>query len=283
MRKISENAIQPYVRGCHWYDHRRDLHFGPRHNYAYQFFYLHRGTARVVIDDEGYELQSGDLILYGPRQCHTIEVKGEATCATVCFSWSLPSDERAEVGNGTVGIHTPQTLQLCDPPMMLEGLPSLPCRIHLEDRYRPKAARILMELTERYRGRGRSTLRVRARMLDWFALLLSAYRGEQMDAEESVERIMEVLRRRYSQPLNRAEVARIVKMSESHLTTLLRVHRQTNFTEALTAIRLEEALDLLRHTRLQVKEISRRCGFTSPCYFVRRFKQHFGTSPGALR
>ena len=60
----------------------------------------------------------------------------------------------------------------------------------------------------------------------------------------------------------------------------------TTFRSELMRLRLERAHAMLRDERFRsvpVDEIARRCGFSDVSHFRRRFRQHFDTSPGALR
>ena len=47
--------------------------------------------------------------------------------------------------------------------------------------------------------------------------------------------------------------------------------------------RLEQGVQLLRHTGLNVREIAFRCGFASPFHFSRLVKARHGAAPRELR
>ncbi len=51
----------------------------------------------------------------------------------------------------------------------------------------------------------------------------------------------------------------------------------------LNRLRLEKAACLLQGTGLSVAEVSERCGFSAPSYFIRAFSRRFGISPGVFR
>lgn len=50
-------------------------------------------------------------------------------------------------------------------------------------------------------------------------------------------------------------------------------------TEFINIIRLKEAVNLMSEEECNVSEAAYRTGFSSPTYFTRRFKQHYGQSP----
>lgn len=53
--------------------------------------------------------------------------------------------------------------------------------------------------------------------------------------------------------------------------------------EIIRVTRLKKAEHLLKTTQMTVSEISYEVGFSSPSYFSKCFKEHFGTAPGELR
>jgi AraC-like DNA-binding protein len=54
-------------------------------------------------------------------------------------------------------------------------------------------------------------------------------------------------------------------------------------TEFIRKIKLEKAKELLNTTDLTVSEISYKVGFSSPSYFTKCFKLHFGNIPKEFR
>ncbi len=50
-------------------------------------------------------------------------------------------------------------------------------------------------------------------------------------------------------------------------------------TEFIRSIRLKRATELIREGRLSMSEIAYQCGFSSPSYFNKRFKEMFGVNP----
>lgn len=67
--------------------------------------------------------------------------------------------------------------------------------------------------------------------------------------------------------------------SPNHLSKLF--HRATGeqIVKRITRLRLQRAVDALRHTRLSVKQIAAGCGFGDANYFARVFSQHTGCAP----
>lgn len=99
-------------------------------------------------------------------------------------------------------------------------------------------------------------------------------------------RIMACIKERFcDHQLDASSVAREVNISPRYLHKILAQH-STTFLRELFAVRLEQARTMLENplfAELSVSEIGWRCGFCDSSHFSRRFKLHFGQSPGMLR
>lgn len=102
-------------------------------------------------------------------------------------------------------------------------------------------------------------------------------------------------------PLNLAQACRALidddfsqSVTVEELAQRLEVDRATLFRHFRSAygispktyidqLRLHKARDLLTETHLPVKEIAMLCGYNSPDYFIRRFRQATGQPPGQWR
>ncbi len=71
--------------------------------------------------------------------------------------------------------------------------------------------------------------------------------------------------------------------SPEHISRMLLRQTGYHFTDILTEIKLEHAMEYLEKTRLTVAEISAKCGFISPAYFSRLFKKQTGIPPNRYR
>ena len=58
---------------------------------------------------------------------------------------------------------------------------------------------------------------------------------------------------------------------------------KVNFSAWLNEFRVEKAKEMLRDTRLSIREISLACGYTDANYFARVFKRITGKTPSEYR
>jgi AraC-like DNA-binding protein len=91
----------------------------------------------------------------------------------------------------------------------------------------------------------------------------------------------------YLQPeLSLAELAKILDISKSELTSLLNYHMGTNFFSFVNQYRLKTVLQKLedpKQNHLTILSIAFDCGFNSKSTFNNFFKEHTGVTPTAYR
>ena len=104
-----------------------------------------------------------------------------------------------------------------------------------------------------------------------------------LGVEPLLAAVLDVIERRYREPISLRDVADDVGLTPGHLTTV--VGRRTGRTvqQWITERRMREARRLLADTDLTVDEVARRVGYREAGYFVRRFRVAHGVTPGAWR
>jgi len=83
--------------------------------------------------------------------------------------------------------------------------------------------------------------------------------------------------------LSVARLADRLGLSADYLSHLFRTVRGEKLTTYIEDQRLRRAAELLLQTGLSVKEAAWASGFAQPSYFIRRFRERWGTSPGDWR
>lgn len=85
------------------------------------------------------------------------------------------------------------------------------------------------------------------------------------------------------QQLSLSEVAKKAGLSVSLLQLRFKEHFGTSPMKYLAEYRLKHAGELLTKTSLPIKNIAEECGFSDSNYFIRCYKEFFGTSPARQR
>lgn len=108
-----------------------------------------------------------------------------------------------------------------------------------------------------------------------------------MAKSEYIENVIKFILSRSDDELGELTVKKatsILKTSRSHIYHAF--HDEMNITpgQYLCNIKNLRSAVLLETDRLKtIKQISRELGFSSSDYFIRVFKEHFGTTPGKYR
>lgn len=96
-------------------------------------------------------------------------------------------------------------------------------------------------------------------------------------------RVADYLEAHFAEPLSLDEVAAAVGMDKFALCHLYKAKRGDSIMESLKKIRIAKAKRLLRFSSDSVAEIGLQCGFESASYFIRRFREECGCTPGEYR
>lgn len=100
---------------------------------------------------------------------------------------------------------------------------------------------------------------------------------------DPLQRAMSYLAERLDGKVKVPELARLVGVSPSHLSTLFRRATGGGVLAHHTALRMARARQLLDTTDATVTEIASELGFDDPFYFSRVFRKHHGMSPSGFR
>lgn len=83
----------------------------------------------------------------------------------------------------------------------------------------------------------------------------------------------------YQSDLSLETAAEHVSLSPRYLSKVFKEETGINFTDYVTQVRLEKAVELIVSTDDTVEQISRQCGFNSSGYFIKKFKDQYGVTP----
>lgn len=99
---------------------------------------------------------------------------------------------------------------------------------------------------------------------------------------DSLKKAIAYIRHNYQSSISINDVAEHTGIGERYLRKLFSQHLNLSPLDYLNQLRINKSIELLRNTEMSVKEICFQCGFQSPQYFSRIFKQQMGTSPRGL-
>ncbi len=100
---------------------------------------------------------------------------------------------------------------------------------------------------------------------------------------DSIYRSLTFINERYADGISAADVATAVGMSYSRFSRLFGSVTGRSFKEHLNLVRIKKAEELLITTEDTIFEITEKCGYCSPSYFIMTFKKAKGVTPHAYR
>ena len=107
--------------------------------------------------------------------------------------------------------------------------------------------------------------------------------AREKEAVSIIEKAKSYIRDNYKKDISLDEVSREVDISPYYFSKLFKQETGGNFIEYLTEIRLRNARELLKDSRLSIKEICMESGYSDPNYFSRIFKKYEGVTPSEFR
>jgi AraC-like DNA-binding protein len=101
--------------------------------------------------------------------------------------------------------------------------------------------------------------------------------------DDPLQRAMNYLGERLDGTVRVPELARMVGVSPTHLTSLFRRATGGGVLAHHTSLRMARARQLLDTTDATIAEVAREVGYDDPFYFSRHFRRHHGMSPSSFR
>lgn len=101
--------------------------------------------------------------------------------------------------------------------------------------------------------------------------------------DQTIRRVKELVVSRLDQDVSLLFIAEQVHLNHQYLSTLFKVKTGINYSDYVTACRMNKARELLSSTHLKVYEIANLCGYASSNHFMAMFRQHCGVKPTEYR
>jgi AraC-like DNA-binding protein len=155
----------------------------------------------------------------------------------------------------------------------------------------PDAAMILDQIGTAAFSEGIETMRIEAKALELFSVILDWHRGRKALAlpplnEQDRLGITQALRyaeEHLSEPLVLRSLAKQASMSRSKFTSVFKNHTGLSVAEYVRHLRMEKALDFVKNTSVPLGEIAALVGYRKHSNFSQVFRDRYGVTPGAFR
>lgn len=226
------------------------------------------GAARWTCAGEAFEVEAGDIVLVRPLTAHEVRPDGDRPWHHwVVMFHARPHWQDWMGWSATGGVAGAALLRTPDAKLRRRITYHWAlCHKRLHSGF-PAAEALAMAQLEQ--------------TLIWCHQALSDSSTDGLD--DRISAAMQFIIKHLQTPLDRAEIAQAVNLSESHLADLFRRQVGTAPMQWVEDQRMQRARLLLRTTDASVQTIAFELGFASPYYFSNRFRRHVGLSPRAFR
>ena len=242
-------------------------------HHCHELFYVENGSCRFLIEDNIYDLQTGDFILLPPMALHyTRFVFGPCKRTVILFRLDDVAEEvRKQMPQGERFFQEPVVFQM--PVAYRSQISTLLRQMIAEERIQDSCSGLLRRL---YLG----------------CLLLQCGRNcvffsdSPVDIHTTDQQILQAARyisEHYMNPVTTSEVARAVGFSPNYLSKKFRQAAGIGLHEYLVFVRLHHAAQELVSTEDSITTIALRCGFSDSNYFKDSFKNKYGVTPRNYR
>ncbi len=249
------------------------------HNYI-EILYCTKGGMIIVVNGIKYELNVGDMIIINSKEIHsTYSNDDEVTCYTMLkFSPEILYSTTASFYEAKYVL--PFTLSSSTHQKLFKST-------EIEQTVIPAMLkRILTEYCEKKYG---YELAVRASICEMFLYILRSWHLLGIDLNLGIntnradgarlQGVFEHVEKNFHREIKVEELAVICNMSYSYFSRYFKSVTNTNITEYINHVRINEALRLLTESDLNITEVAFEVGFSSSSYFIHQFKLQKGMTP----
>lgn len=238
--------------------------YGPHAHRRIEINYVRRGSCFMECGGQTQGFRQGELMIVTPQAPHRFEAGPRGA---VLMQLEFLPEVFLALGfrpDGVAGLSHPRVVKMAGD-VEISGT----------------VRRIIAELQRRRPDSIHLVVLLYAELL----LLLRRHLADSMSAAGAPAALRvatDFVRQNYGAPLAVADVARRAGVSERYLRSLFASYLHVSPIDFVRRVRVAKAVELIQTTELSVKEISYRCGFSSPQYFARTFRQVYGASPCSL-
>ncbi|NSW91448.1 MAG: helix-turn-helix domain-containing protein [Firmicutes bacterium] len=100
---------------------------------------------------------------------------------------------------------------------------------------------------------------------------------------DKIEQVKTYIEKNIFSDLSLDIVADMIAVTPQYLCKLFKEHTGINYKNYLTRIKMEKAAELIKSTNKPINEIAEKLGYNNPSYFIQKFREIHGQTPGDFR
>ena len=233
------------------------LHF----HSGFELYYMRDGKCHYVIDDNSFDIVSGDVILIPSGTVHGTNY-GSKPCTRLLINFPenfIAPEILAAIKSMGYIYKNPETVPAINELFYL-----------IEQEYMRNDSLSCPALKAYAEG----------------ILMIMIRKSKKIDNTRNsiVDTAVKYIQENYTSTIRLADVAKMLSVSEEHLSRIFKKEITFGFSEYITLIRLQKAEHMLKNEPSRaVTEVAYACGFNDSNYFSYKFKKAYGITPSQLR
>ncbi|WP_162463353.1 AraC family transcriptional regulator [Paenibacillus psychroresistens] len=289
---VDFSNLAPYVRFVQKYEGDDTYKLPRRIIYDYEIVLVLQGKWIYTIDNQGYEVNAGDMLIVPPYIQHSCYVpKGEsiqyyAIHFDLVYLGKKFDFSADEIYNSVDYQHidfVPVDDELTERPLVEFSEVKLPYWVQLKEPFLVVShfQEALTTFTEKPYGYMISLRCTMLKIIGFILKELTTSNGvdKQHSHQEEVTATIQYMYEHLTEEIDFNDIAHSLFLSPNYFRTLFKQATGKSTVEYLTSIRLEKAKALMQAGNLTIKAISEAVGYNDLQYFSKTFKKFEGLSP----
>ena len=268
MRVSNKDIDRIYINGI-----TRGADYNMSRNHFHEYYevlYIKTGSCRFFVNNELYDLNSGDFMIIPPHEVHGNKYLAQSYRYNLYFK---SEDCERPLYNRIYDVYLKKS-----------------CFIHIPGTFRADAEQLLSKMLTNDKADDEYSKTILKNYLAIFFMNLCRYKIEPstygMVGINDNPEILEAARYitdNFNQEITLDKMADRAGLSPSYFSRKFRSVTGMGMKEYLSFQRLKHAARLLISTTMSITDIALECGFSDSNYFKDAFKNMFGESPRAYR
>ncbi len=228
---------------------------------GFELYYMSSGKCHYSINDESFDIVSGDLVLIPSGTMHATNYSSKA-CTRLLLNF-------------------PEALIA---PEILSATKSMGW-VYRNPEILPAINELFYLIEQEY---NKNDLLSRSAIKAYTEGILMIIIRQNLKIEQGgntiVEAAVKYIQENYTSTIRLTDLAKKLSVSEEHLSRLFKKETTFGFSEYVTLIRLQKAEHMLKNEPSRaITEVAYACGFNDSNYFSYKFKKAYGVTPSHLR
>ena len=250
---------------------------GERHDF-YEAFAIYEGRVRVIIGNDSFYIEEGQMFVYTPGVFHSICNDDVTDCKLQIISFSASSFPKT---NGIYDLSFEKINELKNISTAFQECLKIISLSDISDTDFVKSDRkAFVRGVQDQRGLDSAILK---KKLEIFLLEVLSSNDitstkHEKASKDALAIILDVLKENLYGRITTADIAKATLMSVPYIEKILHAYMGMGVMKYYNVMKMQEALNLLNKEH-SVKDISIMLGFANQNYFSTAFKKHFGFPP----